>query len=221
MELTINENTIRSMVSKALKRAIKENYENEYRTKGSLNKKTLEKQMNQTDKTSGAASLEKPVKKPVPQNGEEDYNPDWDDYTMDNIKGLYNDDEEEFDDSTAGGEYKIDPSNPYFIDENGKEVDADAIGNFHNGFAIVKKGGKVNYVNSDGKIISSEWFHACNDFEGGFGMVSNGTKRNFVDGQGNLLLQTWVDRAGDFMGDVAPVIINGSRYDVDRNGNIS
>ena len=133
---------------------------------------------------------------------------------------MYGDDEEEFDDSQAGGEYKIDQSNPYFYTKDGKEEDADAIGQFHNNYAIVKKGGKVNYINSNGVIISDEWFDACNDFECGFGMVAKDMKRNFVNGNGELLLDTWVDRAGDFIGGEAPVIINGQRYSVDRSGNI-
>ena len=152
------------------------------------------------------------------ESGEEEYNPDWDDYSMDNIKGLYDDDEEKFDDSQAGGEYKIDPSNPYFYTKEGKRVEADAIGQFHNDFAIVKKDGKVNYVDSDGKIISDKWFHACNDFEDGFGMVSDGTKRNFVGSNGEVLLPIWVDRAGDFVGGRAPVIIKGERHEVDKSG---
>lgn len=218
----INESVIRNIVAEALKNILNENFESEYRTKGSLNKKTLEKQMAQADKTSGAASLEpkKPEEVKVPQYGEEGYNPDWDDYSYDNIKGMYGDDEEEFDDSQAGGEYKINQSSPYFYTKDGKEEDADAIGQFHNNYAIVKKSGKVNYINSNGVIISDEWFDACNDFECGFGMVSKDMKRNFVNGNGELLLDIWVDRAGDFIGSEAPVIINGQRHTVDRNGNI-
>ena len=207
---TINENYIRQMVAKALKTVIKENFEGEYRTKGSLNKKTLEKQASQVDKTSGAAPL----------GGEEDYNPDWDDYSMDNIKGLYSDDEEEFDDSQAGGEFKADPSDPYFFSENGKRVDVDAIGQFHNDYAIIKKDGKVNFVDNEGHLVSNEWFDACNDFEDGLAVVSRDGKRNFLKSNGELLLKTWVNRAGDFIAGRAPVIIDGQRHEVDRNGNL-
>lgn len=207
MRKVINEDTIRKMVAKVLAESIGENLAAEYRTKGSLNKKTLEKQASQVDKTSGAASLDN-----------DDYNPDWDD-SVEDIMAKFSDDEE-YDDSTAGGEYKIDFENPYFFTKDGNRVDADGIGNFHNDFAIVKKDGKVNYVDSDGVIISDDWFMACNDFENGFGMVSNGTKRNFVGSDGQLLLDVWVDRAGDFMGDEAPVIINGERHTVNRNGEI-
>ena len=208
MRKVINEDTIRKMVAKVLAEAIGENLAAEYRTKGSLNKKTLEKQASQVDKTSGAAAID----------GEEDYNPDWDE-SMEDILDKYRG-EEEYDDTTAGGEYKIDFENPYFLTKDGQRVDADGIGNFHNDFAIVKKDGKVNYVNSEGILISDDWFMACNDFENGFGLVSNGTKRNFVDGDGQLLLDVWVDRAGDFIGDEAPVIINGERHTVNRMGEI-
>jgi len=206
---TINESHIREMVARALRKVIKENFEGEYRTKGSLNKSTLEKQMQNVDKTSGAAPL-----------GGEDYNPDWDDYTMDNIKGLYNDDEEMFDDTQAGGDYKADPSDPYFITSAGSREDADAIGQFHNDFAIIKKAGHVNFVDKEGHLVSKEWFDACNDFEDGLAVVSKGGKRNFLRSDGQLLLKDWVDRAGDFIAGRAPIIIQGQRREVDRNGKI-
>ena len=139
---------------------------------------------------------------------------------MDNIKDLYSDDEEEFDDTQAGGEYKADPSDPYYLDESDKRVDVDAIGQFHNGFAIVKNEGKVNFVDCNGHLVSKEWFDACNDFEDGCAVVSKGGKRNYIKSNGELLLSTWVDRAGDFMGGRAPVIINGQRHQVDRSGQI-
>lgn len=210
----LSENTIRKIVEQSLRNILGENFTDEYRTKGSLNKKTLEKN---AGKTPEEIIADREAKKAE----EQEYNPDWDDYSMDNIKGLYGDEEPEFDDTKAGGEYQIDHANPTFYDKNGKEQDADAIGDFHNDFAIVKKDGKVNYINSEGTIISDQWFDACNDFEGGFGLVSMATKRNFVDGQGQLLLSDWVDRAGDFIGDTAPVIINGQRLTVDKQGNIN
>ena len=187
---------------------VNENFEGEYRTKGSLNKKTLEKQASNADKTSGAAPL----------GGMEDYNPDWDESAEDILSRFHEDDT--YDDSSAGGEYQIDFDDPYFY-MDGKRVSADAIGNFHNDFAIVKKDGKCNYVDSNGELLSKEmWFDACNDFEDGFGLVSKDRKRNFIKDDGQLLLDVWVDRAGDFLGGCAPVIINGERHEVDREGNI-
>lgn len=210
----VNESFIRKVVSEALKTVLSENFESEYRTKGSLNKKTLEK-------NAGKTAAEIIADREAKAAEEDDYNPDWDDYSMEHINDLYGGDEEEFDDTSAGGDYKIDFEDPYFFTKDGKRMDADAIGNFHNDFAIVKKGGKVNYVDSNGKLLSDEWFDACNDFEDGFGLVSKGTKRNFVRSDGSLLLDVWVDRAGDFIAGEAPVMIDGKRYRVDRNGNIS
>lgn len=201
---TLNESVIKKIVAETLRRVLSENLTGEYRTKGSLNKKTIEKQKQAA-----------PVS---PIGGEEDFerNPEWDE-SMDDILSKF-DDGEQFDDSTAGGEYQIDYENPYFFDKSGKRVDADVIGQFHNDFAIVKKGGKVNYINSDGQAISDEWFDACNDFEGGFGLVISNGKRNFVDQNGELLLDDWADRAGDFIGETAPVIIGGELLHVDKNG---
>lgn len=204
---TISESHIRNIVAQALLEALGENFTDEYRTKGSLNKKTLEK--------NAGKSAEDII---ADREAESDYNPAWDE-SMDDILAKFQDDEE-FDDTTAGGDYKIDKYDPYFYTKDGERVDADAIGDFHNDFAIVKMDGKVNYIDSEGRLLSDEWFDACNDFEDGFGLVSKDRKRNFVRSNGQLLLSTWVDRAGDFMGGEAPVIINGERHSVDRSGNI-
>lgn len=207
---TVNESDIRNMVAEALKRVLSENFEGEYRTKGSLNKKTLEK--------NAGKSAEEIIADRQKQAEEDEYlNPDWED-SVEDILSKY-DDEEEFDDSTAG-EYKIDHAQPFFYDKGGRLLDADAIGNFHNDFAIIKKDGKCNFVNHEGKQVADDWFDACNDFENGFAVVAKDGKRNFINGQGEYLLDTWVNRAGDFVGGYAPIIINGQRMEVDTNGNI-
>lgn len=215
MAKKLNENTLRTLVENKV-RALLENYAAEYRTKGSLNKKTLEKNAGKTadeiiaDREAQAAdnSLD------VLNSSAEEWNQQADD-----IAHRFSD-EKEFDDSRAGGDYEIDPSDPYFFTKDGKRVDADIIGNFHNDYAIVKKSGKCNFINVNGVIVSDMWFDACNDFENGYAMVSKGGKRNFVGGDGSLLLPEWVDRAGDFIGNRAPIIINGERHEVDRNGTI-
>ena len=149
---------------------------------------------------------------------DDERNPAWDE-SMDDILAKFKTNDE-YDDTRAGGDYKADPTDPYFYTKDGQRVDADAIGQFHNDFAIVKKDGKVNFVNADGQIISDEWFDACNEFENGYGLVIKDRKRNFVGSDGRLLIDQWVDRAGDFMGDRAPIIINGERHEVDINGRI-
>lgn len=207
----ITESDIRKMVAESLKKVIKENFEGEYRTKGSLNKKTLEK--------NAGKSAEEIIADRKKKAEEDELASRWED-TAEDVLSRWNDgDENEFDDTTAGGDYKIDFSNPYFF-KDGQRCDADAIGNFHNDFAIVKKDGKCNYVNSNGELLSNDWFDACNDFEDGFGLVVKDRKRNFIGSNGQLLMDIWADRAGDFIGGTAPLIINGERHEVDKNGNI-
>lgn len=157
------------------------------------------------------------LKNILKEDDEEFYNPEWED-SVEDILAKYKK-EDEYDDTTANGQYKIDKNSPYFF-ENGQRVDADAIGDFHNDFAIVKKGGKCNFVDRDGKLLSGEWFDACNDFEDGFAVVVKDKMRNYIRNNGELLLDQWVDRAGDFIGGTAPIIINGQRLEVDRSGNI-
>ena len=209
---TLNESIIRKIVAESLKKVLMENIEGEYRTKGALNKKTLEK--------NAGKSAEEIIADKKKKAEEDELASRWED-TAEDVLSRWNDgDENEFDDTTAGGDYKIDFANPYFYDKDGERVDADAIGNFHNDFAIVKKDGKCNYVNSNGELLSNDWFDACNDFEDGFGLVVKDRKRNFVGSNGQLLMDIWADRAGDFIGGTAPLIINGERHEVDRNGNI-
>ena len=208
---TINESIIRKIVAESLKKALMENIEGEYRTKGSLNKSTLAKNAEKSEEETLADSEKQ-------QENADDYNPDWDD-SIEDIMAKYkkNDD---YDDSQAGGEYKIDKYDPYFFDKEGNRCTADAIGNFHNDFAIVKCDEKVNYIDKDGVVLSDDWFDACNDFEDGFGLVMKDRKKNFICSNGSLLLDTWVDRAGDFVAGEAPVIINGQMYRVNRRGEI-
>ena len=210
----VNEETGENLSFKRLildKTSLMENFTGEYRTKGSLNKKTLEKNAGKSPEDIIADREQKAAETA-------DYNPDWDESAEDILSRFH--DEETYDDSSAGGEYQIDFDDPYFY-MDGKRVSADAIGNFHNDFAIVKKDGKCNYVDSNGELLSKEmWFDACKDFEDGFGLVSKDRKRNFIKDDGQLLLDVWVDRAGDFLSGCAPVIINGERHEVDREGNI-
>ena len=208
---TLNESIIRKIVAESLKKALMENIEGEYRTKGSLNKKTLEK--------NAGKSAEEIIADRKKKAEEDELASRWEDTAEDVLSRWSDGDENEFDDTTAGGDYKIDFSDPYFF-KDGQRCDADAIGNFHNDFAIVKKDGKCNYVNSNGELLSDDWFDACNDFEDGFGLVSKDRKRNFIGSNGQLLMDIWADRAGDFIGGTAPLIINGERHEVDRNGNI-
>lgn len=208
---TLNESIIRKIVAESLKKALMENIEGEYRTKGSLNKKTLEK--------NAGKSAEEIIADRKKKAEEDELASRWEDTAEDVLSRWSDGDENEFDDTTAGGDYKIDFSDPYFF-KDGQRCDADAIGNFHNDFAIVKKDGKCNYVNSNGELLSDDWFDACNDFEDGFGLVVKDRKRNFVGSNGQLLMDIWADRAGDFIGGTAPLIINGERHEVDRNGNI-
>ena len=209
MKQTIDEKTIRQMVSESVK-ALLENYADEYRTKGALGKKTLEK--------NAGKSAEEIIADRQAKAEEDERASKWAE-TQDDILAKF-DKGEEYDDSKAGGDYSIDYSDPYFFTKDGERVDADAIGNFHNDFAIVKKDGKCNFIDSEGKILSDEWFDACNDFESGFGLVVKGKQKNFVGSNGKLLLDFWVDRAGDFLGSRAPIIFNGERHEVDHAGTI-
>jgi hypothetical protein len=141
------------------------------------------------------------------------------DPTVDDIKEKFAD-EPEYNDKSAGSDYEVNPDNPVFY-VNGKEMSAESITPFHNGFAIVKCNGQQGFIDKDGELVGGKFYARCDDFEDGWGLVVNNEgKRNYVNGQGEYLLDHWVGRASTFMNGEAIVLDNGKRYKIDTQGNV-
>ena len=70
---------------------------------------------------------------------------------------------------------------------------------FKNGFAKVRLNGKENLIDTNGNLLSDQWFDSIfNYFVGGFAIVGLNRKDNFIDTNGNLLSDQWFDRVWDF-----------------------
>ena len=139
--------------------------------------------------------------------------------SMDDINDKF-EEEPEYNDKKAGGDYEIDPANPVFY-VNGKEVTANSITPFHNDFALVKCNGQQGFIDRDGELLGGRLYSRCDDFEDGWGLVVDETgKRNYVNKDGNYLLPNWVTRASTFMNGEAMVMDNGRMYKIDPQGKI-
>ena len=62
-----------------------------------------------------------------------------------------------------------------------------------NGFARVKLNGIYNLINTNGKVISNQWFDYISSFKNSFARVSLNKKYNFIDIYGKVLSQQWFD----------------------------
>ena len=71
--------------------------------------------------------------------------------------------------------------------ENGEDPRSifDYVGEFRDGFARVELNDKCNFINTDGEIISNQWFYRAGDFRYGFAPVS-------LNGKGYSLRQDGV-----------------------------
>ena len=139
--------------------------------------------------------------------------------SMDDVNDKF-EEEPEYNDKGAGGDYEINSSDPVFY-VNGKEMNANSISPFHNDFAIVKCNGQEGFIDKNGELLGGKFYNRCDDFEDGWGLVVDETgKRNYVNADGKYLLPNWVTRASTFMNGEATVIDNGQMYKIDTQGNI-
>ena len=84
----------------------------------------------------------------------------------------------------------------------------DWIEDFKEGFARVYLNYKYNFINTEGRILSNQWFDNVWPFFEGFARVRINYKYNFINTEGQLLSKQWFDAAGDFNEGFARVRIN-------------
>ena len=85
----------------------------------------------------------------------------------------------------------------------------DWIGDFNEGFAIVRINNKWNFINTEGRILSNQWFNIAWNFSEGVARVELNDKVNFINTEGQLLSNKWFDVAGNFYEGFARVKLNG------------
>ena len=98
----------------------------------------------------------------------------------------------------------------------------DYIGDFENNFAIVSLNDKFNFVDTNCKLLSKQWFDVIENFdENGIARVKLNKKYNLIDTNVNFLSQQWFDEIENFdRNGFAQVMLNGKFNLIDINGNL-
>lgn len=67
-------------------------------------------------------------------------------------------------------------------------------------FTRVKLDDKYNFINTEGQLVSNQWFDGVQIFHEGFAIVELDGKWNFINTEGQVLSQEWFDGAWTFYG---------------------
>ncbi len=106
--------------------------------------------------------------------------------------------------------------------EKGDFSGFDNIDNFDkNGLAKVELNNKWNFIDTNGNLLSKQWFDYISYFENGFAKVMLNNKYNFIDVNCNLLSKQWFYIVYDFNEyDISKVKLNNKWNFIDTNGNL-
>ena len=96
----------------------------------------------------------------------------------------------------------------------------DSVGELTEGFAIVTLNSKRNFINTEGQILSKQWFDWADVFREGFAAVGLNGKWNFINTEGQFLSQQWFDLAGNFNEGFAAVELNDKWNFINTEGQI-
>ena len=86
---------------------------------------------------------------------------------------------------------------------------------------MVELNDKCNIINTEGQILSKQWFDWIGNFYEGFAVARLNGKYNFINTEGQLLSNQWFDWAGNFNKGFAKVELNGMWYNLDTEGNLT
>ena len=110
------------------------------------------------------------------------------------------------------------------VDENGKFISNELLNDctgFCEGFTVVKRNKKYNYMDKHGNLLSEIWFDCCYGFKNGFGVVKIGNTENYIDKDGNYLLSIWYDSCSNFYKEGFATIELKNKYNfVDTSGKV-
>ena len=85
----------------------------------------------------------------------------------------------------------------------------DSVGEFTEGFAIVTLNSKRNFINTEGQILSKQWFDCADVFREGFAAVGLNGKWNFINREGQVAFKQWFDWVCKFTDGFVRVKLNG------------
>ena len=100
----------------------------------------------------------------------------------------------------------------------------DFIGNFKEGFAIVRLNGKWSFINTKGELIGDGnlWFDSVSRFDEGVAWVALNRKYSFINTNGELIGDgnLWFDFAKEFNNGFAEVKLNGKWSFINTEGEL-
>jgi hypothetical protein len=100
-------------------------------------------------------------------------------------------------------------------------VNFEYVNKFCEGFAMVKKAGKWNFINSEGKLLSNEWFNYAESFRQGIAIVKSEGKGGIIDSKGKFVIP-YIYPVKYFSGGRACIEKNGEKEKevtfIDKNG---
>jgi len=85
----------------------------------------------------------------------------------------------------------------------------DFCSNFREGYAGIELEGKKNHINTEGQILSQQWWEDCYGFYNGYAMVKLDGKWNHINTEGQIISQQWWDDCWRFQEGYAEVQLNG------------
>jgi hypothetical protein len=94
---------------------------------------------------------------------------------------------------------ELDPYNLVLREQIAIKHHLDYVGEFHDGWAVVKKDGKQNHINIQGHFLSDQWWESCERFVNGLAKIEiKYRENNFINTEGELLLSKSVNLAHNF-----------------------
>ena len=96
----------------------------------------------------------------------------------------------------------------------------DWVAKFNEGFAVVTLNGKCNFINTEGQLLSHQWFGWIGSFYKGLARVELNDKYNFINTEGQLLSKWWVDCAYNFNEGFAVVKLNDKWNFINTEGQL-
>jgi len=89
---------------------------------------------------------------------------------------------------------------------------------FRDGYAMVELKGKWNFIDTDGRLLSEQWWDDCGCFSDGYAKVELNGKFNYINTEGKYLSEQWWDDCWNFSNGYASVKLDGKWNFIDTKG---